>query len=87
MPYAYSEDTLIEQTAISIFKDLKWETANVLQGERFGAGGTLGRASEADVFLLAVSPKPKNQSRLLYSFAATDGSNDRRVAPAGRPYL
>lgn len=27
MPYAYSEDTLIEQTAIGIFKDLKWETA------------------------------------------------------------
>ena len=51
MPYAYSEETLIEQTAISIFKDLKWETANVLQGERFGAGGTLGRASEADVLL------------------------------------
>ena len=51
MPYAYSEDTLIEQTAISIFKDLKWETANVLQGERFGAAGTLGRASEADVLL------------------------------------
>ena len=27
MPYAYSEDTLIEQTAVSIFKELKWETA------------------------------------------------------------
>lgn len=51
MPYAYSEDSLIEQTAIAIFKDLKWETANVFKGEKFGAGGTLGRASEAEVVL------------------------------------
>jgi type I restriction enzyme R subunit len=51
MPYAYSEDTLIEQTAIAIFKELKWETANVYQGEKFGVGGTLGRASEAEVLL------------------------------------
>lgn len=51
MPNAYSEDSLIEQTAIAIFKDLKWETANVYQGEKFGVGGTLGRASEVDVLL------------------------------------
>ncbi len=51
MPYAYSEDTLIEQTAIAIFKELKWETVNVYQGEKFGMGGTLGRASEAEVLL------------------------------------
>ncbi len=51
MPYAYSEDTLIEQTAIAIFKDLNWQTANVYRGERFGAGGTLGRVSESDTLL------------------------------------
>ena len=51
MSNAYSEDNLIEQTAVAIFKDLKWETANVYRGETFGAGGTLGRASEADVIL------------------------------------
>lgn len=51
MSYAYSEDSLIEQTAVSIFRDLEWETANVYKGEAFGKGGTLGRASEADVLL------------------------------------
>lgn len=25
MPYAYSEDNLIEKTAVGIFKELKWE--------------------------------------------------------------
>lgn len=51
MAYAYSEDSLIEQTAVSIFRDMAWETANVYKGETFGKGGTLGRASEADVLL------------------------------------
>jgi type I restriction enzyme R subunit len=51
MPYAYSEDTLIEQTAISLFRDLGWQTANVYQGETFGMGGTLGREAESDVLL------------------------------------
>ena len=51
MPYAYSEDNLIEQTAVAIFKELKWEIANVYKGEKFGVDGTLGRASEADVLL------------------------------------
>ncbi len=51
MAYAYSEDNFIEKTAIAIFKEMNWQVANVYQGERFGAGGTLGRASEADVVL------------------------------------
>ena len=51
MRNSYSEDTLIEQTAIAIFKDLKWETINVYKDEKFGANGTLGRASEADTLL------------------------------------
>lgn len=48
----YSEDQLIEQTCIDIFKNqLQWEIANVYQGETFGASGTIGRESEADVIL------------------------------------
>jgi len=51
MSYTYSEDGLIEQTAISIFKDLKWETANVYKGESFQKDSTLGRSSAAEVIL------------------------------------
>jgi len=52
MSNKYSEDQLIEQTCIDIFKNqLQWEIANVYQGETFGAEGTLGRESEADVLL------------------------------------
>jgi type I restriction enzyme, R subunit len=52
MAYAYSEDQLIEQTCIDIFKNqLDWEIANVYQGETFGSSGTIGRDSEADVLL------------------------------------
>lgn len=47
----YSEDKLIEQTAINLFEDLGWDTANVYQGETFGENGTIGRNSEADVIL------------------------------------
>jgi len=51
MTYEYSEDKLIEQTAIKLFKELKWETANVYHDETFGKDGTIGRNSEADVIL------------------------------------
>lgn len=51
MPYAYSEDNFIEKTAIAIFKEMGWQTANVYRGETFGVNGALGRASEADVVL------------------------------------
>jgi type I restriction enzyme R subunit len=48
----YSEDQLIEQSCIDIFKNqLNWEIANVYQGETFGENGTIGRHSEADVLL------------------------------------
>jgi type I restriction enzyme, R subunit len=48
----YTEDQLIEQTCIAIFKNqLHWEIANVYQGETFGEHGTIGRNSEADVLL------------------------------------
>jgi type I restriction enzyme R subunit len=52
MTNLYSEDKLIEQTCIDIFKNqLQWEIANVYQGETFGENGTIGRESEADVLL------------------------------------
>lgn len=48
----YSEDTLIEQTCIELFRDqLGWQVANVFQGESFGPNGTLGRDSEDNVLL------------------------------------
>jgi len=52
MGNAYSEDGLIEQTCIDIFKNqLHWEVANVFKGETFGVNGTIGRESEADIIL------------------------------------
>lgn len=52
MSHEYTEDKLIEQTSIDIFKNqLGWDTINVYQGETFGEDGTLGRGSEADVIL------------------------------------
>jgi len=52
MVKGYSEDILIEQTCIELFKDtLGWEVENVYHNETFGAAGTLGRTSEADVLL------------------------------------
>lgn len=48
----YSEDGLIEQTSIEIFKgQLGWEIANVYQGEKFGENGTIGRDSIAEIIL------------------------------------
>ncbi len=52
MTHDYSEDKLIEQTCISLFKEqLGWQTINVQKGEKFGESGTLGRQSEYDVIL------------------------------------
>lgn len=52
MVKGYSEDILIEQTCIELFKGtLGWEVENVYHSETFGAAGTLGRTSEADVLL------------------------------------
>ena len=50
--YEYSEDNLIEQTAISLFQDqLQWETMLVYNAETFGERGTLGRANKKEVRL------------------------------------
>ena len=52
MTYDYSEDKLIEQTAIKLFVELKWETANVYHGETFGPNGIIGRNYETKHYLL-----------------------------------
>ncbi len=47
----FSENTLVEQPAISLFGELKYETANCYH-ETFGQAGTLGRQTTADVILV-----------------------------------
>src|SRR2546428_5563856 len=47
----YSEDTLLEQPAIALFPQLGYDTANCFH-ETFGAHGTLGRETTAEVVLL-----------------------------------
>lgn len=55
MPHAYSEDTLIEQTAIDLFyQRLGWDTLIAYNKETFGPGGTLGRLSKKEVILPAI---------------------------------
>jgi len=46
----YSEDSLVEQPAIELFKELGWEAANCYQ-ETFGTKGLLGRETAAEVVL------------------------------------
>src|SRR5437867_3679157 len=50
MQQSYSEDSLVEQPAIEVFKELGWEAANCYQ-ETFGANGFLGRETAAEVVL------------------------------------
>ena len=47
----YSENTLIEQPAIALFRDLGWTSANCFY-ETFGEQGTLGRETSSDVVLI-----------------------------------
>lgn len=52
MSYEYSEDNLIEQTAIDLFfNDLGWDTAIAYNKETFGEGSTLGRLDKREVIL------------------------------------
>src|SRR5437762_62779 len=46
----YSEDSLVEQPAIELFKELGWEAANCYH-ERFDPKGTLGRETASEVVL------------------------------------
>jgi len=47
----YSEDTLIEQPAVNLFRDLGWETVNAFNETFVPGGGTLGREASAEVIL------------------------------------
>jgi len=47
----YSEDALIEQPAIALFRQLGWEHANCFR-ETFGPNGTLGRETAGEVVLV-----------------------------------
>ena len=53
MSNPFSEDALIEQPAIRLFKDvLEWQTVNAYD-ETFGANGTLGREHRGEVVLVS----------------------------------
>ena len=47
----FSEDALVEQTAIALLAELGWQTASG-RGETFGPSGTLGRETPSDVVLV-----------------------------------
>lgn len=52
MTWEYSEDNLIEQTAIDLFHNqLGWDTAIAYNKESFGEGSTLGRLNKKEVVL------------------------------------
>ncbi len=52
MTWEYSEDNLIEQTAIDLFyKNLGWDTHLAFNKETYGEGGNLGRQSRKEVVL------------------------------------
>lgn len=52
MTWEYSEDNLIEQTAIDLFfKQLGWDTLLAYNKESFGEGSTLGRLNKKEVVL------------------------------------
>jgi type I restriction enzyme, R subunit len=52
MTWEYSEDELIEKTAIDLFyRQLGWDTLLAYNKETFGAGGTLGRLDRNEVIL------------------------------------
>jgi type I restriction enzyme R subunit len=51
MPGNYSEDQLIEQTCIELFKSLKYGYANCYE-EKFGRHSTLGRETSSEVVII-----------------------------------
>ena len=51
MPHPFTEDQLVEQPAIHLFKELGWDTVLALE-ETLGPNGTLGRETTSDVVLV-----------------------------------
>lgn len=52
MQQSYSEDSLVEQPAIELFKELGWKAMNCYH-ERFGPNGALGRETTTEVVLVS----------------------------------
>jgi type I restriction enzyme, R subunit len=50
--HGYTEDQLVEQPAIQLFKELGWETVCALE-EVLGPGGTLDRETKSEVILVS----------------------------------
>jgi type I restriction enzyme R subunit len=50
--HAYTEEQLVEQPAIQLFKELGWQTVSALE-ETFGATGTLLRETKGEVGLMS----------------------------------
>ncbi len=48
--HAYSEEQLVEKPAVGLFAALGWQTVSA-QDEALGDGGTLGRATRAEVVI------------------------------------
>ncbi|ADR35423.1 type I site-specific deoxyribonuclease, HsdR family (plasmid) [Sulfuricurvum kujiense DSM 16994] len=47
---SYTEDSIVEQSALSIFQEMQWQNLNVYK-EDFGENGTLGRFNRSEVVL------------------------------------
>lgn len=63
MTWEYSEDNLIEQTAIDLFFNrLGWDTLLAYNKEGFGDGSTLGRLNKKEVVLKRFSLKKSESS-------------------------
>ncbi len=55
MTWEYSEDNLIEQTAIDLLSNqLGWNTFHAYNEESFGEGGSLGRSGKNEVSLMKI---------------------------------
>src|SRR5574341_1322888 len=86
MSNLFSEDVLIEQPAIRLFKDvLDWQTLNCFD-EIFGANGTLGREHRGEVVLISrlrSSLEKLNPSlpSIALELAVTELTRDRSTLP------
>ena len=69
--HTYTEEQLVEQPAIQLFKELGWITVSALE-ETFGAGGTLGRETKGEVVLVG-------------RFSRGAGTLKSRAAAGGHP--
>lgn len=79
----YSEDQLVEQTAIEIFKNLNYDFLNCMD-EKFGEGGTLGRQETGEVVLVsrlrgALRRLNPNANQKSIDFAVEEITRDRSV--------